>query len=524
MEDTTCENVETASGVRESTIEDSTSGMRNPEFEGHNGPSGDDPSGPIENPRSQIENRTESIENRESKIGDGKRPYAKTPARLAAARANLEKARAAPKEKVYRRTDKRLAANRANLAKAQTARQKELEEVVDRLDMVFPPLGAEVPEEALGPEFLCHCGSGKTFHRCCKGRKPKTGSPGQVVPRDPPANPEEEESGVSEVRRVFFRYGSPKWVEEGVDREAADYGALEKAGRALLYRQRALLNEARREGREVMRLLTQAAERTIAPTLQDILTLASSLMTLLGKSRLLGRTQRLNRRVKKLLEAFVEKRYERSGRLLVTAEACCERLMAEADEKPSHRLRDPECGAGTGWPGLRLIPKSRRDGAQGSSQHFQGGWADQDPDLPEVQEEFVCLVRRAFCAPHPEPEEEEVRDLVDELAGCLWNRLHTFDLVVKGEKEQLNQRLDQMADTVATGPKSLRERFWSIEAELEKTVLSVETMLQLCGETLPQPLGTLMYRRYGPHPKIDRFCSASFEPGVGNRELPDCEW
>ncbi len=52
---------------------------------------------------------------------------------MAAARANLEKARAAPKEKVYRPTEKRLAANRTNLAKAKAARQQELEQVVDHL-------------------------------------------------------------------------------------------------------------------------------------------------------------------------------------------------------------------------------------------------------------------------------------------------------------------------------------------------------------------------------------------------------
>ncbi len=42
---------------------------------------------------------------------------------LASRRANLEKARAAPKEKIYRSTEKRQAASRANLAKAIAARK-----------------------------------------------------------------------------------------------------------------------------------------------------------------------------------------------------------------------------------------------------------------------------------------------------------------------------------------------------------------------------------------------------------------
>jgi hypothetical protein len=46
------------------------------------------------------------------------RPYRKTPARLAASLANLNRARAAPKELVYRPTVKRLLAYRGNLLKA----------------------------------------------------------------------------------------------------------------------------------------------------------------------------------------------------------------------------------------------------------------------------------------------------------------------------------------------------------------------------------------------------------------------
>ena len=46
------------------------------------------------------------------------RPYRKTPARLAASLANLERARAVPKDLVYRPTVRRLLAYRGNLLKA----------------------------------------------------------------------------------------------------------------------------------------------------------------------------------------------------------------------------------------------------------------------------------------------------------------------------------------------------------------------------------------------------------------------
>src|SRR5271167_1441761 len=78
-----------------------------------------DPQSGIQNLKSNADySKKRSKRRSASKIQNGKRPYVKTPARVAAARANLEKARAAPKEKVYRRTEKRLAANRANLEKA----------------------------------------------------------------------------------------------------------------------------------------------------------------------------------------------------------------------------------------------------------------------------------------------------------------------------------------------------------------------------------------------------------------------
>jgi hypothetical protein len=52
-----------------------------------------------------------------------KRPYVRTPVRLAASRANLEKAWTAPKDMMYRPTVKRLLACRASLLKALQAKR-----------------------------------------------------------------------------------------------------------------------------------------------------------------------------------------------------------------------------------------------------------------------------------------------------------------------------------------------------------------------------------------------------------------
>ncbi len=193
----------------------------------------------------------------------------------------------------------------------------------------------------------------------------------------------------SGVRRKFWVIGWPQG-RPGVNREAADYPALEKAARALLHRRRALLNEVRREGRQVMRLLTQAAERTVAATLDDILSLACSLIAVLAKPRLPGRAKRLNQRIEKLLEAFVEKRYRKAG-TVVSLMTEMQRMVAYIHGSPPP---DPAAG------GTRTRPKAKpkKDTGTDSRKRKKPHPAPAGPDLPDTFEEFRGLVRRAFGA------------------------------------------------------------------------------------------------------------------------------
>ena len=66
------------------------------------------------------------MKERRSRNGKRERSYSKTPERLAASLANLEKARAAPKPLTYRPTVRRLVALRANLVKALRAKRERL--------------------------------------------------------------------------------------------------------------------------------------------------------------------------------------------------------------------------------------------------------------------------------------------------------------------------------------------------------------------------------------------------------------
>jgi hypothetical protein len=105
------------------------------------------------------------------------------------------------------------------------------------------------------------------------------------------------------------------------------------------------------------------------------------------------------------------------------------------------------------------------------------------------------------------------------LAGCLWDRLHTFDVVLKCETERLNRTLDEMSHTLPDeGRNQVRARCWSIEAQLKETLCGAETMISFCAKVLPQRLGTLMLRRYGPDSEIDQFRSTRLELRVGNSE------
>ena len=92
--------------------------------------------------------------------------------------------------------------------------------------------------------------------------------------------------GVAQNRRRGWLVGWPfeGMERQGVDREAADYPALEKTGRAILLRSRAIHNAVRREGRQVMRVLTEATARVAAPSLLDLLTLARKLVLALATS------------------------------------------------------------------------------------------------------------------------------------------------------------------------------------------------------------------------------------------------
>src|SRR5262249_49906234 len=179
----------------------------------------------------------------------GKRPYVKTPARLAASLANLEKARAAPKEKIYGPSEKRRIANHANLQKAHAAlaaaraAKQAFSEHVERL---FPPFPPGKPASA-----------------------PQEGAEGGRA------------AGIEAVREVAERV----WQ-----------------------RRRFYPRRARSEGRKVMRLLTAAAQSPATDTAEEAFHLLRQLLEIFLQSKAVEQAERLNAKIGRLLQEMLEAR------------------------------------------------------------------------------------------------------------------------------------------------------------------------------------------------------------------------
>ncbi len=236
-----------------------------------------------------------------------------------------------------------------------------------------------------------------------------------------------------------------------------------------------------------MRLLTQAAERTVAATLDDILSLACSLIAVLAKPRLPGRAKRLNQRIEKLLEAFVEKRYRKAGTVVS--------LMTEMQRMLAYIRGSPPPDPAAGGTRTRAKAKPKKDAGTDSRKRKKPDPAPPGPDLPDTFEEFQGFVRRAFCAPSAEPENDAVGRLLDDVARSLWRRLLLFQVKVEYETQQVDAALDEMGDTLPENDRDSQERCWEIENVLEDS--DGEERLRRDVQDVRQCLGILLRVRWG---------------------------
>src|SRR5208337_1594331 len=185
-----------------------------------------------------------------------KRKYVMTPERHAKLMANLAKARLAPKEKVYRKTPRRYAANVGNLAKANAKLREQSEshqsDLREKLEGLFPA--------------------------------PKIPPPPIIVTPYGPAS------------------GAPPVLSPG-SRE------LDEAAALIAKRLRKLQAARRRDGRRIMRLLTEAISRSHPLSAEEACKLVHELLACLDGSRVVAEAHRLNAKIGELLVKMLEVRY-----------------------------------------------------------------------------------------------------------------------------------------------------------------------------------------------------------------------
>jgi hypothetical protein len=184
-----------------------------------------------------------------------KRKYVMTPERKAKLMANLEKARLAPKEKAYRKTPKHYPANIGNLAKANAKVRQQSEDLRAKLEGLFPAPEVSPPPQA------------------------PLAAPYVQLPGPPPSD-------------------GPSGAEE-----------LDQAAALIAKRLRKLRAAKRREGRQIMRVLTAAIARSHPLSAEEACQLVRELLQCLDGSRVVAEERRLNDQIAQLLLQMPTVRY-----------------------------------------------------------------------------------------------------------------------------------------------------------------------------------------------------------------------
>ena len=307
-----------------------------------------------------------------------KRKFVMTPERLAKIMANLAQARLAPKEKVYRRTEKRYAANLKNLgigrAKRQEEARQEAETLRARMESAFPldpdlrPPGGEPSSSASQKRHHDSRNSSKKSHgkreaglsepRASASGPRREAVPGSAATTTPgsSAPPSAGVKGGKPGTDAHDRGENPE--KSGRDARAPGTDELDKITGLVGERLRQVKYGRRREGRRIMRVLTEALNMPHPLYPFQVADLARDLLHCLDPDRLTEEVRRLNNRIARLLLKMIEARYgpeplseweERGLRLLEEL-----RKLSAEEAGPGTRDSGPaeEPGPGTRDSGL----------------------------------------------------------------------------------------------------------------------------------------------------------------------------
>ena len=432
-----------------------------------------------------------------------KRKYVMTPEHRAKVIANLAKARLAPKEEVYRRTEKRYAANLRNLAIAQAKRREDAqrEEAALRakmesafpLDPVLRPPGSQQGTGSDAGENPRHDSrnSPENSDPQKRGAAPSeprvstSGQPRETVPAAAPATATTPVRSTPPSGGVDRGKGGTDADDPGANDERSGRDAripkppgadeLDEVTRLVGKRLREVRYARRREGRRIMRLLTEALNMPHPLYPFMVADLAADLLHCLDPDRITEEVRRLNNRIAGLLLKMIEARYgpeplseweERGLRLLQQLRELAEEegsrqktagtpgsgvRDSEFSEEPSV-VRSPSSVAEEPVDAPRVTtqgevssttdhgPQATDDSSASPESRvpLPGSSANSEPRTPNPEPRFPCRCQNEACwASYSAPSRRRAGplaralDLEPDDAECLsasiWERLHACD-------------------------------------------------------------------------------------------------
>jgi len=310
--------------------------------------------------------------------------------------------------------------------------------------------------------------------------------------------------------------------------------ALRTVAERIWKRRRHFPRQARREGRQVMRLLAQAAQSPAPGSQQEAYKLFLQLLEILRPTRALRQAQNLNESIERALIEMLEARYGREAfingqpvaSLFRAVEADYKRQMAEekAEREARRAARQQATGNGgqvTGDSGEGT--GDREQGTEGEQETAEAGQesatqandastahtgeaspeqkaAEQPrgrgPQLPKTFEEFWDLFARAFRPPKEVREVDHDRMLLRPVAETVWARLHIYERQERQENERLDAAL-QKADQSVGNLNDLRRRAWAVLGAFRIESWFTDALRELQTD-LDQDMGQLVKWRYGP--------------------------
>jgi len=310
--------------------------------------------------------------------------------------------------------------------------------------------------------------------------------------------------------------------------------ALRIVAECVWKRRRHFSRQARREGRQVMRLLTQAAQSPAPGSQQEAYKLFLQLLEILQPTRVLRQAQNLNESIERALIEMLEARYGREAfingqpvaSLFRAVEADYKQRMAEEKAEREARRTARQQATGNGGPVMGDSGEGTGDREQGTEGEQETTEAPQEsatevneaptahtgegspeqkaaepprgrgPQLPQTFEEFWGLFSRAFRPPQEVRELDHDRMLLRQVAESVWARLHIYERQERQENERLDAAL-QKADQPVGNLKDLRQRAWAVLGALRIESWFTDALRELQTD-LDQDMGQLVKWRYGP--------------------------